>query len=239
MNERYRLMCIGDYISQRYNHNPALILVSPSDRGKSDTVDIFIEEHDTAALLPPSSPTGLIDFIDERSNLTTLILDDPSNWGSSDFFNAIQFFKGITKGKVEIARRTKFQLRPAYMASMQTVVFANIEQYNATRAVFKTTGYGMRANTVFTDHNSETKEYIFNIYEKHNLPRFEDVKIIDRKRTENEDKWIAHHYGGHKRKTIQFYACCMSEEDFEIIKPFLLSEKNMATVYETIQFKED
>lgn len=237
MNERYRLLCIGDYVSQHYNHNPGVIFISPSDGGKSDTIQIFIEEHDTAAILPPSSPTGMLDFFNERTNLTTIILDDPSNWLSGDFFTAIQFFKSITKGKVELARRTKFQTIPAYLASMQTAVFANLEQYQLVRTPLKVTGYMQRAVTVFTDHNSETEDYVFEVYEKQNLPRFTDTIIIKRQLTIEETIWITNQFKGHKRRTVQFYAKTMSEKEFASLKPFLLSEKGMQTVYEDVEFK--
>lgn len=238
MNERFRLMCIGDYISQHYEHNPAIIFIAPSDAGKSDTVEIFIEEHDTAAVLPPSSPTGMLDFFSERADLTTIILDDPSNWGSGDFFTAIQFLKSITKGKVEIPRRTKFQTIPAYLASMQTVLFANLEQYQLVRSTLKTTGYHQRAVTIFSDHNTKTRNYIFDAYKKVELPHFTNTEITQRETTNDEEGWIKNHFRGHKRKTVQFYAKTMTEKEFNDLKPFLLSEKGMQTVYEDVEFKE-
>jgi hypothetical protein len=238
MNERYRLLKIGDYISQNYNVNPALIVVSPNERGKTDTIRIFLRECDTAAILPPSSPTGLLDFFNERAALTTVIIDDPSNWLTHDFRNAIQFFKNITTGYIDIPRKTKFQNIPSFIANMQVALFCSVEQYNDIRATLKITGFYERAINLFTDHDLETKEYIFNVYKKNNLPEFVNFEIKEREITNEEIEWIQKQFGGHRRKIVTLYAKLMSETEFQELKPFLLSYKDMRIVNEKIKFKE-
>ena len=241
MNERYRLLKLNDYISQHYKHNPALIIVTPSDRGKTDTIRIFTNEIDTAMVLPPSSPTGLIDFFDEHQEATTIILDDPSNWGSQDLFVAVQFLKSLTTGFIDIPRKTKFQNVPKYAAEMATALFCNIDQYNAIRGVLKMTGFNTRALSVFTNHTKETGDYIFAVYENLNgkLPHFADFKIDSKRDLLNEEEeWIRIHFRSHRRSTVNLYSKMLSHEDFDALKPFLLSYKTMQTVFENIEFTE-
>ena len=241
MNERYRLLTINDYISQHYRHNPALIIVTPSDRGKTDTIRIFTDEVDTAMILPPSSPTGLIDFFDEHQEATTIILDDPSNWSSTDLFVAIQFLKSLTTGFIDIPRKTKFQNVPKYAAEMATALFCNIDQYNVIRGVLKITGFNTRALSVFTNHTKETGDYIFTVYENLNgeLPHFTKQEI-DPKRdvTQKEEEWVKVHFQAHRRKTVKLYSKILSQDEFNALKPFLLSYKTMQTVFEDVEFEE-
>jgi len=241
-NERYRLLKIGDYISQTYGHNPALVIASPNERGKTDTIRIFLKENNTSAILPPASPSGLFDFFNERTYLTTVIIDDPSNWRSNDFITAIQFFKNVTSGVIDMPRKTKFQSIPSYIARMQVAIFCSIEQYNQIRGTLKLTGFNERAITIFTDHDLETKEYIFNIYSKYKngtLPEFVDFCIIEREIDETEVNWIYRQFSGHKRKTVLLYAKLMTKDEFEELKPFLLSYKDMNVKNEKIKFKEN
>ena len=242
MNERYRLLKLNDYISQHYKHNPALIIVTPSDRGKTDTIRIFTDEIDTAMVLPPSSPTGLIDFFDEHQEATTIILDDPSNWSTPDFFVAVQFLKSLTTGFIDIPRKTKFQNVPKYAAEMATALFCNIDQYNAIRGTLKMTGFNTRALSVFTNHTKETGDYIFTVYEDLNgeLPHFTKFEInTKRDLTREEREWINIHFQAHRRCTIKLYSKMLSREDFDGLKPFLLSYKTMQTVFENIKFREE
>ena len=241
MNERYRLLKLNDYISQHYKHNPALIIVTPSDRGKTDTIRIFTNEIDTAMVLPPSSPTGLIDFFDEHQEATTIILDDPSNWGSQDLFVAVQFLKSLTTGFIDIPRKTKFQNVPKYAAEMATALFCNIDQYNAIRGVLKMTGFNTRALSVFTNHTKETGDYIFAVYENLNgkLPHFADFEIDSKRDLLNEEEeWTKIHFQSHRRSTVKLYSKMLSRENFGALKPFLLSYKTMQTVFEDIEFME-
>lgn len=241
MNERYRLLKLNDYISQHCNHNPALIIVTPSDRGKTDTIRIFTDEIDTAMVLPPSSPTGLVDFFDEHQEATTIILDDPSNWGTGDFFIAVQFLKSLTTGIIDIPRKTKFQNVPKYAAEMATALFCNIDQYNAVRGVLKMTGFNTRALSIFTNHTKKTGNYIFSVYETLNgkLPHFANFETNTKRELSLEEaEWIKIHFQGHRRSTVIEYCKVLSREDFESLKPFLLSYKTMQTVFEDIEFME-
>jgi len=242
MNERYRLLKLNDYVSQHCNHNPALIVVTPSDKGKTDTIKIFTEEIDTAMILPPASPTGLIEFFDEHQEATTIILDDPSNWGSIDLFTAVQFLKSLTTGVIDIPRKTRFQNVPKYAAEMATALFCNIDQYNAIRGTLKMTGFNTRALSIFTNHTKEVGDYIFTTYEKLNsdLPHFVKFEVTTKRElTVDEGKWIKMHFQSHRRSTVKNYCKLLSREDFEALKPFLLSYKTMQTVFEDIEFEEE
>lgn len=245
VNDKYSLMVLGDIAAQKFEKCPILVIVADSDQGKTDTKEIFMRECDTAYEVEPISKAALPASLGMR-RISTYIFDDTNGWIDDDIGEVFSMFKDIaTKHIIRSQRETKFSKESARIAIAQCIILVNGEQYQEIYQKIKKSGLLKRAIIAFTMQSNETTDYCTDFYENHgcdsaNLPYFTDLNIVARKAEDLKDQfvWIKKNFSGFKGTTIKSYAKLLSNEDFNNLKPVLLSTHRHPIV-EEIKFKEE
>ena len=247
VNEKYKLMMLGDIIAQKYQVCPLLIIVADSDQGKTDTKKMFMRDCDTAYEVESISKAALVSSLGNRK-ISTYVLDDTESWNDDDLVEILSTFKTIvTEHLIKPQRETKFSREAAKLAYAQCVVLLNNEQYQPLYPKIKKSGVFTRAIIAFLLQTEETIQYCSDFYDDNNyssvnLPHFTEPSILIEERT-NEDlketyEWIKNHFRGFRAKVIKRYAKLLSADDFKRLKPILMSTHRHPAI-EEIKFEEE
>lgn len=241
-NERYRICTTAGIIAERNLGRPSFIFVSPSDQGKTDTVRMLLRDIKTAYAIPPSSPTELGDWLNDRADISTLlILDDPSDWFSKDFATAISFMKGLQTGVIRSPRSTRFNISVPVRDNISTVLFCNQRQFDAIRMMADTIGYLPRAVLIYSKHDPETRLNISDFYRDHNITNEKPPKLkvnLQFQYRTNTNHINLDEFKGSQRETAEIFSRILPESDFNEILPFFRSGLRRQYVDEKIEFED-
>lgn len=240
-NERYRICTTAAVIAERNLGRPSFIFVSPSDQGKTDTVRMLLRDIKTAYAIPPSSPTELGDWLNDRAEISTLlILDDPSDWYSTDLSTAISFMKGLQTGVIRSPRSTRFNISIPIRDNIATVLFCNQRQFDAIRIMADSIGFLPRAVLVYSKHNPETRLEISDFYRNHTITNDNPphLKANFRFRYDTNHDTNLDEFKGTQRETVETFARIVPECHIKEFVPFFRSGLRRQYVDEQIEFEE-
>jgi hypothetical protein len=220
----------------------SVLIVSPSDQGKTETIEIFAQQHDGVWLVPPSSETRVHQMFKMHRNITLIAIDEPYDWISKDYVAAAMMCKHILTGKITAPRTNYFVTGIAQKKVTKTgvIMLCNDNQFDKVRMSLFGCGLLERTLIVLTQHSSfDTMDYIRNHYRSHDKVEFVDeYQFCMRDVTQNERKFIDGIFTGHLRDTLTWIAKITPEKVFAELKPYLKSESDAAYVEETILFKD-
>jgi hypothetical protein len=240
-NERYRICTTAGIIAERNLGRPSFIFVSPSDQGKTDTVRMLLRDIKTAYAIPPSSPTELGDWLNDRADISTLlILDDPSDWYSKDFASALSFMKGLQTGVIRSPRSTRFNISVPVRDNIATVLFCNQRQFDSIRIMADSIGFLPRAILIYSKHDPETRLDISDFYREHNITNDKPPRLKTNMRFEyktNTNNANLDEFKGSQRETAEIYCRILPESDFTEMIPFFRSGLRRQYVDEKIEFE--
>lgn len=232
MNERYIMMRALDSAVKKGEQNGVLIIISPSEHGKTQTVDMFIRDVETAKKVYPISETRLEDYLRElMDNTTTLIFDDTNGWNSTDLNNALDILKNVADGKIESSRMTNFHSGIPSPCVINVMILINEKQYDDIRNKLDKSGLSQRATLITTYQSKETRAKVKKFYREHgytskNLPEFKiDLKFEKRDISKSKHlEWIDTQFPtGKKNDTVYNLLRYTTDETFENLKRFLMS----------------
>ncbi len=245
-NERYKLMCICHYIAEHGYHNPILIIVSPSDQGKTDTIDIFLRDNENVYVIPGATETKQFMLLKERyKNTITWVLDEPDDWELKDLKKILMTLKHIGTGKLKPARATSFGQNPSSTICSACIILCNDEQIKTMHYILQKTGLLKRALIIMSEQNTNTINYVCDHYRQMGcksgvkLPKFKNNMVLKDSGsiTPAHQKWINKNFEGFKKSTVEWICRLVTAFQFEEFKPFLLSYYNYEMINEKIEFK--
>lgn len=225
-------------------HSLALLLVSPSAQGKTDTLEIFVKDHDGVWAPPATSVSRITEQFEERRNITMIAIDEPYDWLSADYLSVAMMCKHVLTGKIKPPRSTLFTTATTMTKSTETAVvfFCNRNQYDKVRRSLAGCGLLERTLTILTQHTSfDTMDYIEHAYKEHStngLHFTEEYRFCTRDITETEQKFINKNFSDYRRKSVMWIARITPEEIFEELKPYLMSGYTNTYIEEQIKFEE-
>lgn len=245
-NERYKLMSLAYYIAEHEYHSPILIIITPSDKGKTDTIDIFLRDFDGVYIIPSATESKQTSLLKERMNTIAIVLDEPDDWEIKDLRKALMTLKHIATGKLKPARATSFGQGISLPICSACIICCNDEQFKSLQYVLEKTGLLSRALIIMTDQSSTTVNYVHDYYKKYGcrsgmkLPVFKkNLEIIEGDHvTLDQEKWISKYFKGFRKDTVEWICKLVSRQQFEEFKPFLKSYYDYMLVDETIEFEE-
>lgn len=241
-NVRYNLMRTALELAERNLHSLSLLIVSPSNQGKTDTVDIFSKEFDGVWVVQAQSESRMADEFERRRNITMIIVDEPYDWEAQNYKSVAMMCKHILSGKVGAPRSTVYVTGITSKKKTKTaiVLMCNKKQYDTVRRSLAGCGLLERTVTIMTQHSSfETLDYINEFYDTHDDIQFENEYLFcTREITKDEKRFIDKYFTGYPRESVMWIAKTTPPEIFEELKPFLTSEANARFEEEQILFKE-
>jgi len=243
INARHSLLRIALKLAESNLHSMALLIVSPSDQGKTDTLRLFSQNNDGVWVVPAASTSRLTEYFRQRRNILMIALDEPYDWISTDYKNAAMMCKHILEGTIKAPRSTVFSTSVDLNKQSCTAVIltCNDIQYDTVRRNIAGCGLLERAITVMIQNsNPDTLDYIDEFYRAN---RFEDIQFKNgfsfcmREIGAGEKKYIDRHFAGYARRTVQWIARTTPAGTFNDLKPYLVSGLNNDFIEEEIQFE--
>jgi len=243
-NIRFNLMRTALALADKNLHSLALLLVSPSAQGKTDTLEIFAKDHDGVWAPPATSVSRLTEQFEERRNITMIAIDEPYDWQSMDYQAAAMMCKHVLTGKIKPPRSTLFTTATIMAKATETAVvfFCNRKQYDKVRRALAGCGLLERSLTILTQHTSfDTMDYIERAYKEqstNSLHFMEEYQFVTRDITESEQRFIDKNFSDYQRRSVMWIARVTPVEIFEQLKPYLMSGLTYTYVEEQIKFEE-
>lgn len=243
-NVRYNLLRIALELAEKNLHSLSLLIVSPSDHGKTDTLQIFSRKYEGVWVVPPVSGSRMVEFFKQRRNITMIAVDEPYDWTSNDYRSVAMTCKHVIEGTIKAPRSNVFttSIDMTKPRSTGIIFICNDQQYDTVRRALTGCGLLERSITIMCQNaNPITQDYIESEYRTHgrNKLEFTDTfPIIYREISEAEKKYIDRYFSGYVRRSVQWIARTTSPEIFHELKPYLTSGIESEFVEEEIQFNE-
>lgn len=244
INARHALMKIALELAEKNLHSLSLLIVSPSDHGKTDTLRLFAQEHDGVWMVRPASASRIVDDFRRLRNIAMVAIDEPYDWIAADYKNAAMLCKHIIEGKIKAPRSTVYttsvdMTKPAATA---VVLLCNDVQYDIVRRSLGGCGLLERSLTIMVQNsNPDTQDYIEDYYRSHPFDTFHhrsEFTFCQRDPTPEEKQFIDRHFNGYVRRSMMWIARVTPEKVFANLKPYLVSGLNGEFVEEEIEFEE-
>ncbi len=241
-------MTLAYRMAERGYHNPLLIMVSPSDCGKTDTLDMFSRDFDGIFLIPSSTETKQISLLKQRPGTITWVLDEPDDWNEKDLKRILMVLKHIATGKLKPARATSYGHDVSRSICSAVIICCNDEQLKSNYYAFQKTGLLARALVIMSDQDAITKNYVHDYYKSHKcksglkLPVFKKNMLIHELEDEmilipDAKKWINRYFSGFVKDTVEWICMMTTEQQFNEFKPFLKSHYDYDLINERIEFE--
>lgn len=238
-------MRLGLELAEKNLHSLALLIVSPSDQGKTDTLEIFAKDYEGVWVVPPSSESRMVDFFRQRRNITMIAVDEPYDWSGENYVKVAMMCKHIIEGKIQAPRSTVFVTGVNMAKSTETalVFLCNDQQYDRVRRSLAGCGLLERSITIMTQHSSfDTLDYIDRVYREKSFDDIHftttDVTYCTRDPSKKEQQFIDKYFTGYPRKSAMWIARTVPGKIFEELKPYLVSGIENRFVEESITFQE-
>jgi hypothetical protein len=229
-------------LAEKNLHSLSLLIVSPSDQGKTDTLDIFAEGYEGVWVVPPSSESRITELFEERRNITIIAIDEPYDWDATNYRSAAMMCKHVLSGKIGAPRSTLYVTGVVSRKRTKTgiILLCNKKQYDGVRRALAGCGLLERTLTVLTQQSTfETMDYIRNYYASHNNIEFEvEYQFCMRDITKQEQQFINKYFSDYARDSVTWIAKITPERVFDELKPFLISASKSRYEEEQILFKE-
>jgi len=244
INVRYSLLKIALALAEKDLHSLSLLVVSPSDHGKTDTLRLFSQSHDGVWIVPPTSQTRMVEFFKQRRNITLIAVDEPYDWTSNDYRNVAMTCKHVIEGTIKAPRSNTFSTSVDMTKPRATgiVLTCNDLQYDTVRRALGGCGLLERSLTVMCQNsNPETQDYIENFYRrtKRSEISFKDTfNLVTREVPAADKKFIDRYFTGYTRRSVQWICRITPAETFNGLKPYLLSGMNNEFIEEEIVFND-
>lgn len=250
-NEVFKIMLTLWYLAKKNYISGALLVIKPSDTGKTDTVEIF-KYVTNALVIPSTSESASRKQIQDKLGVKCYMLDEPYDWEKMDYFKFVMALKHVIEGNYQGARGTLFNQNtpiPKFHDS-EVILFSNDKQLKKVVAAIEGTGFVERCITIRSIHDPETVRYITDFYETHSLgrnkrklPMFKiGFDFIDPPKKEVPQEildFIDTNFSyGHQRKTVRWMYRVMPDDVFNSIKKLLKTNMIEEYAIEKIEFDE-
>lgn len=245
-NERYKLMSLAYYMAEHGLHSPILIIVTPSDKGKTDTLEILLRDFEGVYIIPSATESKQTSLLRQRKNTIAFVLDEPDDWETKDLRKALMTLKHIATGKLKPSRATSFGQGISLSICSACIICCNDEQFSPLQYILGKTGLLSRALIIMTNQSPTTINYVQDHYDKYGcksgvkLPVFKkDMEIQeDDLPVADQEKWINTYFEGFRKNTVRWICRLVTRKQFEEFKPFLKSYYDYTLVDECIEFEE-
>ena len=244
-NERIKIMLTCHDLALKNLRSSCIIFISDSGMGKSETVRLFGKMKDGVWLIPSASESDIVDKFKKHRNIISFVLDEPFDWNTRDYFRVAMMLKHILEHKIQPPRSTIFRDGSPLPKENESAifVFCNEEQYNTIKKSLAGTGLLERAIVVKTTHTLDEHDRIENHYEKVGKNNvcygLDGFSTISRDLDADEKKWVQTYFSGFRGRTAMWIAKSLSKDEFERIKPFLVSDLEGCYVRESIEFSDN
>lgn len=248
-NERYLILKALEKAASEKIGSSLLTIVSPSNHGKSATIEMILREHERSYLMTSMSETALYDALIAHQTDTMFIVDDRTSWPrQQDFKTAVSYLRFLGMGQLKSLRKTKFTPEDSPISvSCVAVLTVNPPQYNEIAGMLRVNGWEERSLKLKVSHSDEEYQRILNAYDEHgwNNEHPPSLRIPDgffkdnpREPIDHEVKsWIDQTFRTGAKKTIMNLARIVSTEGFISLKPILRSGHTEKDFMEKIEFK--
>jgi MoaA/NifB/PqqE/SkfB family radical SAM enzyme len=251
-NERYKILCALDKAAERELGSGSLYLLSPSTRGKSDTIEIFLKNHAQAKTIRAGTNTFVYELVDRaiKNGIHTFFIDDRTRWVRNDFNDAIATIKMLGEGKHAHLRGTKFSMEEDEVSVIAIGVLSlNYLQADSVYGRLQETGFidralKLRVNHTDAEYQRILKEYRAHGYNNKNLPKFKlDESTFFKPFGDNSidpqvEAWINDNFKSAIRKTVLLIAQVTTKEGFQSLIPILEKSLQDGEFKEYIEFEE-
>jgi hypothetical protein len=253
-NERYKIMCALYEAARRNLGSGSLYLLSPSTKGKSDTIKIFIRDHPQSKVVRAGTTSFLYEILSRAvmNGIFMFFIDDRTRWVRTDFNDGISYLKMLGEGVLCHQRGTKFSMEEDSIPCTAVCVLSlNYMQGDTSYMRLQEIGFLDRALKLRVTHTDEEYNHILAEYKTYGYGRklIDGEKLPYYKMPENFfkpegdekvdpmiEKWITENYKSAIRKTVWLIAQVLTTEAFEELKPILRAGLQDTEFKERVEF---
>ncbi len=251
-NERFKILKALYLAACRGYGSGLLYMLSPSTRGKSDTIKILLKDNPKAKIVRAGTNAFLFETLNRAiaNGIVMFIVDDRTRWARNDFNEGVSYIKMLGEGVLCHLRGTKFSMEEDAVPTIAVAVLSlNYLQADTSYMRLQEIGFLDRALKLKVTHTDEEYDKILKAYRAHdyndkNLPRFKMPANFyrdegDKKIDPEVEKWINDNFKSAIRKTVYLIAMVTTKEAFFSLIPILECSLQDSEFKERIEFEEN